>query len=143
MTTATQYGAARRLLPSPITPTPVPSPFGAGQLTACEGADSEIFFDEERFGEAKAICATCPVQARCLVYAVDCEQFGVWGGATPEERSAMRGSRPVWTPEERLLAQELRDRIASGQPMRSVAEWSGVTERTLYRWIAEAGRSAA
>ena len=143
MTKATRGRASRRLLPSPTTPAPIFYPFGAGQAAACDSADAEIFFDAECVDEAKAICTTCPLQSKCLSYAVECEEFGVWGGATPEERSAMRGSRPVWTPEERLVAQELRDRIASGQPMRSVAEWSGVTERTLYRWIAEAGRSAA
>ena len=115
----------------------------ADQPAACEAVDSEIFFDEDRADEAKAICATCPLQSKCLSYAVQCEEFGVWGGATAEERAELRGSRPIWTPEERLLAQELRDRLASGQAMRSIADWSGVTERTLYRWAAEAASSAA
>lgn len=143
MTTAIQGRASRRLLPSPITPAPISAPFGAGQAAACGGVDSATFFDEEYVDEAKAICATCPLRAKCLSYAVECEEFGVWGGATAEERAELRGLRPVWTPDERLLAQELRDRLASDQPMRSVADWSGVTERTLYRWVAEAGSSAA
>ena len=143
MTTAIRGGTIRRRLPSPTTPAPISSPFGAGRAAACDGVDSAVFFDEEHVAEAKAICATCPLQARCLSYAVECEEFGVWGGATPEERAALRGPTPVWTPEERLLAQELRDRLAAGQPMRSVADWSRVTERTLYRWAAEAASSAA
>jgi WhiB family redox-sensing transcriptional regulator len=102
-----------------------------------------MFFDDTRYGEAKAVCAGCPLRTACLAYALECEEFGVWGGATPEERTSIRGTQSVWTPEERLLAQELRDRLASGQPMRSVAEWSGVTERTLYRWVAEVESSAA
>ena len=143
MTTAIRGRASRRLLPSPTTPAPIFSPFGAGQAAACGSVDAEIFFDGECVDEAKAICATCPLQSTCLSYAVECEEFGVWGGATAEERAALRGSGPVWTPEERLLAQELRDRLASGQAMRSIADWSGVTERTLYRWVAEAESSAA
>lgn len=37
--------------------------------------------------EAKQVCASCPVQARCLEDALGrSEPNGIWGGLTPEER---------------------------------------------------------
>ena len=60
---------------------------------ACRGTDTEIFYpansDEE--AEALSICATCPVRAQCLDYAIrNRETYGIWGGATPEQRRRMR-----------------------------------------------------
>ncbi len=44
--------------------------------------------------KAKRICRQCPVRPQCLLYALERgEQYGVWGGMTPEQRSALR--RPV------------------------------------------------
>jgi WhiB family transcriptional regulator, redox-sensing transcriptional regulator len=56
---------------------------------ACEGADSSVFFpvSDTFAGEAKAICATCPVAEQCLEYAIATRQSdGVWGGMTAIER---------------------------------------------------------
>jgi WhiB family transcriptional regulator, redox-sensing transcriptional regulator len=56
---------------------------------ACRGADTSVFFpaSEADAGEAKAICATCPVAEACLEYALATRQpDGVWGGMTPTER---------------------------------------------------------
>lgn len=56
---------------------------------ACRGVDPDIFFpvSEEDAEEAKAICATCPVQQACLEWALAVrEKDGVWGGATERER---------------------------------------------------------
>ena len=63
---------------------------------ACRGTDTEIFFpanaDEE--AEALSICATCPVRAQCLEYAVrNKEIYGIWGGTTPEQRRRIRRER--------------------------------------------------
>ena len=63
---------------------------------ACRGTDTEIFYpvtpDEE--AEALSICATCPVRAQCLDYAIrNRENYGIWGGATPEQRRRMRRER--------------------------------------------------
>lgn len=36
---------------------------------------------------AITVCASCPVQQDCLIWAVSHnEPFGIWGGLTPEER---------------------------------------------------------
>lgn len=56
---------------------------------ACEGADTSIFFpvSDTFAGEAKSICAACPVAEACLEYAIATRQGdGVWGGLTAVER---------------------------------------------------------
>lgn len=59
---------------------------------ACRGVDPEIFFPGPDDDEAlpKTICAACPVQQRCLGFAVAVgERFGVWGGLTDKERKQL------------------------------------------------------
>lgn len=62
-------------------------------LSACrEVADPEIFFpisknETEKIAQAKAICASCPVQLRCLAIATD---YGIYGGLTEDERRSKR-----------------------------------------------------
>lgn len=63
---------------------------------ACRGMDPDLWFPVSGHGKAhdwtnaRAVCATCPVRAECLAYALDSEPVhegsGMWGGATPEER---------------------------------------------------------
>lgn len=61
---------------------------------ACRDEDPELFFPVSEMGpgarqtaEAKAVCARCPVRARCLAHAVDNGlDFGIFGGATERER---------------------------------------------------------
>lgn len=64
---------------------------------ACASTDVEAFyFDawEKRPAELtllKRMCAHCPVQDACLQYALQTnEQYGVWGGLTPDERRLLR-----------------------------------------------------
>ena len=70
---------------------------------ACKNMDTSIFFyeDNERGQEkdlrektAKAICDTCPVINECLEFALQIkEDYGIWGGTTPEERKLIRRRR--------------------------------------------------
>jgi WhiB family transcriptional regulator, redox-sensing transcriptional regulator len=70
---------------------------------ACRGIDSLLFFgpDGEPRGEreireakAKAVCASCPVQAQCLEYALaNSIRYGIWGGLNEEERVRERRRR--------------------------------------------------
>jgi WhiB family redox-sensing transcriptional regulator len=56
---------------------------------ACKGTDTSVFFpvSDTFAGEAKAICAACPVAEQCLEYAVQTHQpDGIWGGLTAVER---------------------------------------------------------
>ena len=62
---------------------------------ACTQADPEIFFpapgDEVGEAKAKAVCRACPARSECLAYAVVYRiEDGVWGGASEEERRAIR-----------------------------------------------------
>jgi WhiB family redox-sensing transcriptional regulator len=52
---------------------------------------TEPFFEPNgSYKEAQAICATCPVTAECLDFAVkNGEEDGVWGGLTPWQRKHM------------------------------------------------------
>jgi WhiB family transcriptional regulator, redox-sensing transcriptional regulator len=66
------------------------------QDAACRGGDVSTFYhpDNERGVSrarremrAKAICATCPVKANCLAWALSTrEPYGIWGGLSVEER---------------------------------------------------------
>ena len=56
--------------------------------------DVDFFPDREdlaAIARAKAVCATCPVAAECLSWALQTNQpDGVWGGHTFKERRAIR-----------------------------------------------------
>ena len=65
---------------------------------ACRYCSPDLFFPagttgpaEHEVTAAKAVCAACPVQSACLLYALDTRQdFGIWGGTTQEERQLFR-----------------------------------------------------
>lgn len=66
------------------------------QQAACRGLDPEIFYpiSDDEAGEAKAICAACPVRQPCLENAlVEREKYGVWGGLTERERRRLLRQR--------------------------------------------------
>lgn len=56
----------------------------------CVGHEEpEIWFDPDREMEARRICRECPVRATCTLAAFEFgEEWGVWGGTAPYERSA-------------------------------------------------------
>lgn len=50
---------------------------------ACRGCGPALFFPTrgESTAQAKAVCASCPVQPQCLEHALQAgEKFGTWGG---------------------------------------------------------------
>lgn len=58
---------------------------------ACKGEDTRrIFFLDKNIPKAKAICEGCNVKSECLNFALDNQEWGVWGGTTRAERAAMR-----------------------------------------------------
>ena len=62
----------------------------AWQLSgACRGHDAELWFadDPAAIAAAQAVCAGCPVLARCAEAGAD-EPDGVWGGVPAVERLA-------------------------------------------------------
>lgn len=87
------------------------TPLGWQFKSACTSADPEIFFaypsETEQVEQAKAICASCPVQAQCLAYALDtAQEYGTWGGMTEWERKAAGIGRR--RPHNALTYEELR-----------------------------------
>lgn len=59
----------------------------------CAQTDPESFYPEKGGStrEAKAVCASCLVQAECLDYALDHdERFGIWGGLSERERRRIK-----------------------------------------------------
>ena len=65
---------------------------------ACRDSDPELFFPIGNIGpalaqieDAKQICQICPVMTDCLQWALETgQEAGVWGGASEDERRAMR-----------------------------------------------------
>jgi WhiB family transcriptional regulator, redox-sensing transcriptional regulator len=58
--------------------------------------DPDAFFPEKGGSTraAKAVCATCPVTAECLAYALaNDERWGVYGGKSERERRKLRPAR--------------------------------------------------
>lgn len=56
---------------------------------ACRAYPPNMFFPSDGVGvdRARKICATCPVSAPCLEYALDNHiDHGVWGGCSERER---------------------------------------------------------
>lgn len=59
----------------------------------CAQADPEAWFPETSGSPhaAQAVCAGCPIAARCLDVALARnERDGIWGGTTPNQRRALR-----------------------------------------------------
>lgn len=86
----------------------VPLPWASEK--ACADVGIDIFFPGD--GEAvqnyaigRLICERCPVQMECLSHALDTrEEYGMWGGFTPQERDRMlsrRGTIPAFDGERR------------------------------------------
>lgn len=78
------------------------------QQAICPQTDAESFFPEKGGStrEAKAVCASCPVIAECLAYALDHDiRFGVWGGMSENQRRQIRNGKsptddmpPIYVP---------------------------------------------
>ncbi|MCC7078652.1 MAG: WhiB family transcriptional regulator [Acidimicrobiia bacterium] len=66
------------------------------RLARCRDRDPDVFFPGRGMSTApaKAICASCPVRAECLEYALENrEKYGIWGGKSERERRQLRRLR--------------------------------------------------
>lgn len=123
------------LLPPPGASGGDPVPGEIRQHGVCTTApEPDIFFDEENPEPALALCEACPVRALCLSYALEHEQYGIWGATTPAERDGLRGSPLAYSLEDRRLADLIRWHIDQGWLFEEVAAAEGVNERTMKRW---------
>jgi WhiB family transcriptional regulator, redox-sensing transcriptional regulator len=76
------------LLPGNLDPGAV---FGV-EVPACAGMGVDRFYPDPggSVKKAKAICGRCDVRERCLDFALENGEHGVWGGTTAEERRALK-----------------------------------------------------
>jgi WhiB family redox-sensing transcriptional regulator len=85
---------------------PRPAPSGTPDWrdhAACRDSDPELFFPIGTAGpallqqeRAKQVCAGCQVRTPCLEWALASgQEAGVWGGASEDERRALRRGRRV------------------------------------------------
>jgi WhiB family transcriptional regulator, redox-sensing transcriptional regulator len=71
----------------------LPPPEAWMESALCAQVDPELFYPEKGGGThaAKAVCASCPVVAECLEYALRSDDaFGVYGGLSPRQRRRLR-----------------------------------------------------
>ena len=67
----------------------------------CIDKDPELFFPTgttgpaiEQIARAIEVCDACPVRSECLEWALDtCQDAGVWGGLSEEDRREIRRAR--------------------------------------------------
>jgi WhiB family redox-sensing transcriptional regulator len=54
----------------------------------CVGEDPDVFFPShgDPGTNAREVCVACPVRDDCLKYAMDADEFGIWGGLDQDER---------------------------------------------------------
>jgi WhiB family redox-sensing transcriptional regulator len=83
--------------------------FITDETPVCATVDPEAFFPEKGVGGhravkvAKDICKKCPYIEKCLQWAIDNSESGIWGGTTERERRTMRHRR---------TAAKIRKRVA-------------------------------
>ena len=64
---------------------------------ACVGDDRDLWFPDAGGSTraARQICNGCSVKQQCLDYAVVYEDFGIWGGMSPEQRNRYRREQRI------------------------------------------------
>jgi hypothetical protein len=50
----------------------------------------EGYMSEQREQDATVVCIGCPYIQECLQFALENDEWGVWGGTTRKERKTMR-----------------------------------------------------
>jgi WhiB family redox-sensing transcriptional regulator len=84
------------------------------QQAVCTGEDPSIFFPAH--GDpgirARRVCANCPVKMDCLEYAIDADEWGIWGGLDRDQRRELRdgADEPALPPGHVIVRNENRER---------------------------------
>jgi WhiB family transcriptional regulator, redox-sensing transcriptional regulator len=84
--------ASVQLLPI-VMPAPATPPLGEWHSRGlCVGDDPDVFFPShgDPGTQARQICAGCAVRDDCLGYAIDADEFGIWGGLDQDERRNLK-----------------------------------------------------
>ena len=93
---------------------------------SCLDTDPELFFPigesalaQLQIQEAQAVCTACPVRAPCLAFALQANvPYGVWGGASPQDRSRMRRRSQIVGSGSRRVTTEKVGRLRDAEPSR-------------------------
>ena len=94
----------------------------------CGQTDPEEFFPDqgESCEAAKRVCQGCPVEARCLAYALENEiPYGVWGGATAAERHEPGAASSTTSTHSQIGEHAMFDNDPAYQDLRQTREEEG------------------
>ena len=102
------------------------------QMASCKGKDPEMFFSDSPSDVelAKELCAQCSISKECLAWATRFAAFGVFGGATAQERLTIDKDLPYY--DAHVIQDELVE--ITKKSITFVADKYGVTTRTVSRW---------
>jgi len=86
------FSAPAQLLPIAMPALAVPPPGEWHGRGLCIGEDPDVFFPShgDPGTHARQICAACAVRHDCLKFAIDADEFGIWGGLDQDERRNLR-----------------------------------------------------
>lgn len=94
----------------------------------------------ERELRAQLICLGCPLIEECLELGMP-EEYGVWGGHTPEERRDLAQGKPIRVAKILSKSGTTRKRVVeaflSGMSVSEVSEMLGTKHRTILRHLNE------
>ncbi|MFI8237635.1 WhiB family transcriptional regulator [Streptomyces sp. NPDC085866] len=100
-----------------------------GTLNPCAGNPDKWFSESPKMiAEAKAACDTCPARIRCAEHG-ESEEFGVWGGTTPEDRRNARHFRLIML--EEVTNNRIREMHRDGVSISAMARELDIPRMTL------------
>jgi predicted RecB family nuclease len=101
----------------------------------CKDVDPTLFFAESnsKVAQAKDVCAACPIRQKCLDWAIENAEEGIYGAMTPRERKKLRAGADIIDINEIRLMKEQRDLILNSALDKAIAYFR-VNARTIYRW---------
>jgi DNA-binding NarL/FixJ family response regulator len=103
----------------------------------CRGQNPDLWFEENgHYGPANRICRACPVQTQCAEFIQRAERgschnqrHGAWACTTPRQRAKAAGAGTA----RRTLAEKILRLDARGMSPKEIAEFVGVSQRTVFR----------
>jgi len=66
-----------------------PDAFYPVESSELEGPGTSKYYNEEG---AKDLCKSCPYMMRCLMFAIQNNELGIWGGTTEHDRRLIKRS---------------------------------------------------
>lgn len=104
----------------------------------CSGAPTSLFYVIEEnkwlittigYEPTRRICGACPIWDKCLSYAMEHENYGMWGGLVTKERNALR--RRDGSPLRETAITELTKYGISRKEIEAIADEYSSNERSV------------